>query len=1101
MMNKDETKNRILSDNTAQGVLNHLRELESNRARMQRRWIWELLQNARDASSNDRTRLVAKVELGKEELVFQHNGRGFTEFEVGHLIFHGSTKLEDEETIGQYGSGFLTTHLLSPEINVSGQLCDGTPFDFHLKRKVASVKALADSMDQAWDEFHASLASSESMSDSFTTRFRYPIREDTTELVEEGIETLRRDAPFVMVFNRQFQSIHIESPADSAKFEVIKRVTSQQQGLQGISVRTSGNGTPRTMYYLHAEHEQTSVAVPLNTTDGRMDCLPIGNTPKLFLGFPLIGTESFSSPAVINSFDFTPTESRDGVYLGQNDNETNRRNQAAIKTAFELHVELIRFVSKHESLNIHNLIHILPFSKQNWLNVDWLREQLKKLIEQIRNVPAVLCGNEPTTPEDAILPFAETDVGVDTLWDLLNEVEGFRHKLPRKDEAAGWHNAVKSWAAVMGNDCVATSYGESIDGGKLVSHIEVETEDDNQDSPRGTLDRLQSLLVEDVCTVAWLNRLYTFLKNDGLDSLIRERCIVLGQVRSLDKLSNLYRDVDVDDELKHVADELLGLNFKDSLRDKRLTALTDEVGKGDYETKDLAQIIVNKLQELSAKDVLNDDFAQASVRMLAWIVTKQEWNHLISFPAYSMRPDDGVRELLRLGLQGSEDSELPLAPVKAWPENLQEFADLFPRNYILADAFFDAMPQTDVWRLLDERGYVRIEVLINSDRCVEDFLPDEPLPESDVDHRSVCAVATTDVVFLTKDRIGIMARVRDSQDRARLFWRFLTEWLVERSSDDLKMREVDCECGEIHRYFRAAWLVPLVRNKWVPLGNDRRDRATAQSLAQLLRDSNWNPASLSEASTTVRLLEAMKVTRLDLIREFVVSDDESRAILDDVMTNILVSTDGDLSHVSEFVEDMKSDIDLPAHLAERRKRREIVHENQRLGEQVENLVKKGLEGEGFTVTRTGIGSDFEIEYDFIEGDEEIGIELSRNGRSWLIEVKATRDQRVRMTTKQAATAVEKNDLFLLCVVPVGIDGIDLEEDDIFADMRFVQNIGPRVAPLWQKLKSLNELRDGVISSSDSDIQLEFQAGTARICVDGTVWQNGVCLKDLCAHLI
>ena len=57
------------------------------------------------------------------------------------------------------------------------------------------------------------------------------------------------------------------------------------------------------------------------------------------------------------------------------------------------------------------------------------------------------------------------------------------------------------------------------------------------------------------------------------------------------------------------------------------------------------------------------------------------------------------------------------------------------------------------------------------------------------------------------------------------------------------------------------------------------------------------------------------------------------------------------------------------------------------------LVKEGLEGQGFTVKRTGIGSDFEIEYDFIEKNEEIGIELSRDDRTWLVEVKATREQR------------------------------------------------------------------------------------------------------------
>ena len=44
-------KNDVLIANTAQTVFKYLQEQESNRLSMHTRWIWELLQNARDASS------------------------------------------------------------------------------------------------------------------------------------------------------------------------------------------------------------------------------------------------------------------------------------------------------------------------------------------------------------------------------------------------------------------------------------------------------------------------------------------------------------------------------------------------------------------------------------------------------------------------------------------------------------------------------------------------------------------------------------------------------------------------------------------------------------------------------------------------------------------------------------------------------------------------------------------------------------------------------------------------------------------------------------------------------------------------------------------
>ena len=73
MLNEyDDIRTRVLTDNTAQGVLNHLSALESNRTHVLTRWVWELLQNARDASANADTDLVASIEQARGEIIFQH---------------------------------------------------------------------------------------------------------------------------------------------------------------------------------------------------------------------------------------------------------------------------------------------------------------------------------------------------------------------------------------------------------------------------------------------------------------------------------------------------------------------------------------------------------------------------------------------------------------------------------------------------------------------------------------------------------------------------------------------------------------------------------------------------------------------------------------------------------------------------------------------------------------------------------------------------------------------------------------------------------------------------------------------------------------------
>ena len=1114
MTSKDEIKDRVLTENTAQGILNHLREHESNRARTQRRWIWELLQNARDAAVDDDTHLVASVEFGDGEIVFQHNGRGFTMEEVAHLIYHGSTKLEDERKIGQYGSGFLTTHLLSPDIDVSGHLDDGRPFNFRLTREIGSAKELSDSMDRAWDEFYASNeggigsakelgdsmdragneleASTVPAADSFTTSYRYPVTEESVGAVEEGIETLKQCAPFVVVFNRQFQRISVQAPEETTTFKVVERVPLEDE-LQSVKVGVSEDGSLREQRYLLAVGALASVAIPMAQADNGATCLPLAGIPKLFLGFPLVGTETFSFPSVINSFEFTPTEHRDGVFLGRGNDLANHTNQAVVEEACDLHVKLLKFVAESRWANIHKLAEIPPISEQTWLSRDWLHNLLGQLVSQVRQTPAVISGDAALPPEDSILPVAGEAVRTSALWDLLGGVRAFRQKLPARTEADGWCDAVRSWAAIT--DLAPTSFGEGYNGCKLVSFLEDATNDDG--TSFGTLERLEDVLEDDVDAVEWLDQLYGFLQDDGFDNLIRESRIILDQAGFLDVISNLHRDSNISEELKAIGDDVLDMRIREELRDTRLSSLADEIGKGDQTNKDVVEKIIEKLKKLCDEGDLGDKFTQASPRLLAWLVANEQWNHLTGFPAFSTRPDDGSSEVLWLGQKGGEDVEVPLAPAKAWSDSLQQYADLFPWRYIMAEEFFAVIPEADVWQLLSTQGYVRTDVVVNVNRLHGDFLPDE-LSE-DVAHETVNAVGLTDLIFLTGDR-GVMARVRDSQARARLFWRFLTEWLITRDPEGLELRTASCECGEIHRYYPATWLVPVFRNSWVPQGNDVRVRATAQSLARLLRGSGWTPRALTDNSTALKLLEAIRVTRFDLMRHFVVSDEESRSALDDTMTNILVSTGGDLSHVRDFVEDMKTDKGLPQHLADRREQRRVVHENQRLGGLVEDLVKEGLKSEGFTVTRTGTGSDFEIRHDMVEGDEEIGIELSKDGRKWLIEVKATREQRVRMTASQAKKAVEKGNGFLLCVVPVRHSGTQLDEDDVRANMRFVQDIGPRVEPLCKELDTLNEMRDDATTSSDSDIQLEIESGTARIRVENAVWQSGIPLADLSAQL-
>ena len=1089
-------------DNTAQGVFNHLKALESNRAHVITRWVWELLQNALDASARTDTKLIASIEQSQSELVFRHNGANFKINEIAHLIYHGSTKIEDSGSIGQYGSGFIATHLLSPEIHISGRLEDDRHFQFQLKRESGSVSDLTRSMNEARDNFKNSLITTPIV-DDFTTQFRYPLKGEAVEAVEKGIDLLKQCAPLVLAFNREFSKIEIKTPNGIVDFEARTIEKLEQDGLSQVIVAEGENGYLKEKQYLLAQEEykngrNTSIAIPLEWNGNKESLLPVGEIPRLFLGFPLIGTENFGFPVIINSRHFTPTENRDGVFLWQSEDETNLRNQAVIEEACGLLIRLLQFSASSNWRNSYVLTNIPTIQRQSWLtNPDRLRECLAEhLVQKIKQNPVVLNeAGEAISPNDLELPMASTGDGIVNLWDLLDGWQGARQVLPRRDEVVGWCEAARSWANIQGKDVL--DFDEVTDGRKLAQQVEEISHDPSATTKTHRISRLN--LKENVEVINWLNQLIAFLNNNGLSDAVREHRIVPSQESFLRTLTNLHRDCGIDQELKNVAG-LLDWRIRCELRDVRATSLSDVSGAGDWDNDYVVGELIKKLQERA--DNPDDEFGQASVRLFAWIVSQENWRLLSGFPVFSERGESDNWNIFKLErIEANTDG--PLAPIMAWPEDLQPFSELFPRRHTLSNDFFKAVSNPEVWQTLGKENFLRQDVIITKEVRFDTFLPDEPLTEAD--HKTAESVTVTDIAFISRDDIGIMARVRQSQRLARLFWRFLTEWMIVQDSKGLEIKESFCDCGESHRYYPAEWLVPLKRNRWVPLGGDKRGQVTAQSLADLLRDSGWETGSLNEKPLAVKLLEAINITRFDLVRAFSAVSDEERKRQDSILTGIMDAAAGDVGHLNhaiKYIEALKNDEDLPNVLAERQERRRRINENQNLGKQVEDLVKANLEGAGFTVRRKPIGSDFEIEHDVVEQEEEVGIEVTQENRTWLVEVKATRDQRVRMTERQAQTAKQEGDRFLLCVVPIDSGIYNPELDVVRTNMRFVENIAPLVTRLCDDLDGFKELQEDITADEHSGVQLEVETGVIRVRVASSVWEdNGFSIEDLLNRLL
>lgn len=1090
----EREKTRILANNTAQGVHKHLRNLESNRSHVLPRWIWELLQNARDVADKNAS-LVASVEVRDGELTFRHNGRGFEPEEITHLVYYGSTKLELGDPIGQFGSGFLTTHLLSPIIEVAGQLTDGQQFAFRLDRSGDSVLELQRCMDASFEAFTSSLAPAAVGVDSeAATTFRYSIDERASKAVRQGERALAVAGPYVTAFNRVFRRIQFQTPESGMILKLSSR-SDLGEHIEKVEVDVSAqHSKPRARRsLLIAELDEVAVAVPVVRRGEDIILEAPRSVPRLFLGFPLIGTEDFSFPAVVHSLRFSPTEERDGVYLGRSDDQVNIENQAVLKHACRLILLVAEFAAELGWRRIHVLATVPPIRKHRWLDEVWVRDCLRRhLVDPLRGKALVLTESDgAVAPIDSSLPTAASPDAVDRLWSLASALTALKETLPRQSEAQGWCHAALKWADLYG--CALGELEETMDGRDLARRAE----------SAGSIETLQAQLGDEDAT-SWLNDLHGFLSENDFDDALRGLRIVPDQNGQFSNLQELHRDRAIPSELKEIA-QLVDWDLRAELRDVHFETLAEEPGAGDLDSEAIIPKLIERLRKRVEKPPIDDDSKVASVKLFGWIAEHGQWRHLEGFPAFS---DEGTSSTtIRLLFREDKDPERPLAPVRTWPEPLRQYADLFPKRRTLAEEFAVELDRPALWSSLDQRGFVRKSVLYTQEESVDVFFPDDHQLEGEYDideHELDECVEVTDIAFLTTRDIGVLSRVRQSRKQALLFWDFLTRWLAVEDAKGLEAQESLCHCGfsdrSSHRYFSAAWLDPVARKQWVPLGHRRTDRASAQSLAILLRESDWPLELLQTSPPVIALLKVLRVGVPALIMELFTTDEEEREALDETLAQLLTSVGSKWDRLQMLAEEIQEDGELFVHLEKRRQRRRIVRENQQLGELVEKLVRESLEGEGFDVQRTGVGSDFAIQPLSINEDEQIQLELTGRGRTWLVEIKSAREDSVRMTSVQARTSVEYHSDYLLCVVPISPGAEGPDKQAVRRRMCFVDGIGARLAGICADLEKFESFRERVTVEDAEGLRLELDSGSPRIRVESTVWEAGFGLEELLSRL-
>jgi hypothetical protein len=206
----DAKANRILQRNNAQEIVKALADLEEHRAEFATRWLWELIQNARDFPDESRP-MTIRISVSPERITFAHNGRDFSEDEILSLILHGSTKQSNPAQLGKFGTGFLSTHLLSKQVRVKGTLLDDDgvrkAFEFDLDRSGDNTEQVGEAMQRSLAALKRSLARSGTAPTDWT---EYLYKTDETVDADELESEFPFDAiPYILVFDENVKKIEL----------------------------------------------------------------------------------------------------------------------------------------------------------------------------------------------------------------------------------------------------------------------------------------------------------------------------------------------------------------------------------------------------------------------------------------------------------------------------------------------------------------------------------------------------------------------------------------------------------------------------------------------------------------------------------------------------------------------------------------------------------------------------------------------------------------------------------------------------------------------------------------------------------------------------
>jgi len=568
-------------DGEARSILQDLEKLISLSPERKLRWVWELIQNAKDCSVNG-GKVNIYFTLTKDKVVFEHDGAPFQIEHLIALVRKTSTKsLEGlDGNTGKFGTGFVTTHVLNNNVTVSGLLEneDGCrPFSLLIDRSSDSLPDLMKALEIAYnniDEFNGKPAASNI--DGIKTRYEYSLEDYKFSIAKDGLKELERNLPFTLLINNErIQSVTItDENENTISFSISTPELIFSEIRFSKITKTGSNHSPIETGLLFKENSSLTIAIPATKELDKYLLSRITDQARIFRNFPLIGTEKSHFPCFIHSNLFQPSEQRDGIRTLKDNEDRPDKHADENRETLKMYLELFKSTFIELLENSVNNLHLvaesgIPDDTQNYLARNWFTNEIQKPLRDFLLQHELVTTVDGTTIKIEEAKFIKTFdfKNEPELYTIVSEL--FPSNCPDKD-------SYKDWKKIIEQDEEEWIKGIYIRIENVVQEVQ----------EKNNIDELQILNRN---PIDWLNRLIAYIQKTGKIELTEQYAIYPNQSNQFRKRFELKLDPGFDDKLKNISKNI----FRNLYDDLILDSINNQEGIQPFETTQFFSSINN----------------------------------------------------------------------------------------------------------------------------------------------------------------------------------------------------------------------------------------------------------------------------------------------------------------------------------------------------------------------------------------------------------------------------------------------------------------------------------------------------------------------------